>query len=113
MRIAAPHACHDAARVGHLNEASRSALRRGVCSTTGPDARLLWHHSLGGAQALGHSAQGRDPWPPERRTRTLPAGAAPLRTLRHETFRKTPSSSRDASPLASYFGKQNKTDRGA
>jgi hypothetical protein len=69
VRNAAPLACHDAARQGHLarhpapSNAGRSPrdapLRRLV--DHGPDARLLWHHSLRiAAQARGHSAPGRD-----------------------------------------------------
>jgi hypothetical protein len=69
VRIAAPHACHDAARIGHLTRRpAPSNVGRSPLGASprrlfghGPDARLLWHHSLGiAAQALGRSAQGRD-----------------------------------------------------
>jgi hypothetical protein len=70
VRNAAPLACHDAARQGHLarrpapNDAGRSPRDAPPRRLTihGPDAGLLRHHSLGiAAQTLGHSAQGRVP----------------------------------------------------
>ena len=115
VRIAAPFACHDAARVGRLTrrpaprDVGRSPLgaspRR--LSAAGPDARLLWHHSLGMVPRRWVVVpRGGIPWPPERRMTQNPARRRRSR-LRSSGLSppEAPSSSRDGRRLAPQFWK--------
>ena len=115
VRIAAPFACHDAAREKHRprcfapNHVGRSPLgaspRR--LSAAGPDARLLWHHSLGMVPRRWVVVpRGGIPWPPERRITQNPARRRRSR-LRSSGLSppEAPSSSRDGRRLAPQFWK--------